>query len=467
MKMSERLFKTSIIYFIGQVFTKLISFILLPLYTNYVAVSDFGYYDLAISILGVVVPVVFLEIWTGTLRFSLEKEDDEGKRKVVNNSIIIAGGCAAIYFLLYFVAFIVLRFEQSIYIFLYSVFWVFQLMYLSIARAYGQNALYASSGVISVAVNTFVSIIAVFLLDGDVAALYIGMCASFAVQAVIIDRKTKIVKNFKVSDFDKALCRELIRFSFPLSFNSIINWLLEGCNKLIITGVLGSAANGIYAIGNRLSNVLNLLVSVFILSWQESIFRISNQDEKNRVYNSCINSFTKVVGGCLVLLLPVMKIMFPFLIGTEYREVYGLIPFLLLAIYMNALCSVVSPLFAAEKQTKYSFYTKIVMAATNLIVILSTIGKIGLYSSPIALILANFVGLIVQLLFAKKFVVIKMKKSNIIVFVALYIITCGCYFKGNNLINVIWFGVALIWYVFYLRDFIKDIVGILMSQFKK
>lgn len=467
MNIADRLFKTSLIYFIGQIFTKLISFILLPLYTNYVNVSDYGYYDLSISLLSVVIPVVFMEIWTATLRFSLEKQDDKGKTIVVNNTLILSFLFFIIYSSIYYLAFLILGFNQSIWIFLYSIFWVLQLIYLSITRTYGKNVLYASSGVISVAVNTFVSIMAVFMLNGDISALYIGMIASFIIQVIIIEIKLPIIRKFKISDFNNILCTELIKFSLPLSFNSVINWLLEGCNKLIIVKILGSVANGIYAIGNRLSTVLNLLVSVFLLSWQESIFRITDAEEKKTVYNLGINNFLKVIGGCLVLLLPLISIAFPLLIGQEYRVVYGLIPFLLLSIFANALCSIISPLFAAEKQTKYSFYSKIIMSISNLIVILSSIKFIGLYSSPIALIVANIIGIIVQLKMANKFVEITIKLNNLLFFISMFILTTSIYYINNNVLNIIWFLISIGIYFFYLKGFIMEILNLILKQFVK
>ena len=468
MKITERIFKTSIIYFIGQVFAKLVSFILLPLYTNYVNVSDYGYYDLTVSLLGVAVPVLFLELWTGTLRFALEGKDDDERRKVINNAIIIIFACTILYSVCFFGTFLVIRFEYAAWVYLYSIMWVIQLMYLSIARAYSQNALYASSGVISVIANTIASIIVVFISNGHIASLYVGMCTAFICQAFIINRKVNVVKNFKISDYDKNLCVELVKFSFPLSLNSIINWLLEGCNKLIITGVLGSAANGIYAVGSRVSTILNLFVTVFLLSWQESLFRINESDDKDAIYNTCINTFLKTVGACLVLLLPFIKFIFPFMIGDEYKEVYGLIPLLLLSVYMNSLHGVIAPLFAAEKQTKYSMYNKIYMSLTNLIVMYFAINRIGIYASPIALILAYLVGIFVQLIYAKKFVAIKIEKKHILIFLIMYLAAMYLYYTKSMIVNAIWFIFAIGIYLFYLKDFIKGILDIAKSiLFKK
>ena len=269
MSVSKNVLKTSLIYFVGQVLTKLIAFVLLPLYTNYIAKADMGFYDLVISILGVVVPVIFMEIWTGTLRFAIEKEDDKGKRKVINNSLIIAMIAFLIYSFIYVISAILFKFRLPVWIYVYSVIWIFQLILLSSARVYGKNTLYASSGVICVFINAIVTIIAVKVLDGNIVSLFIGLICGILFQNIMIESKLKIMKKFKLSDFDKNFCYSLIRFSLPLSINSVVYWMLEGFNKIVISGKLGVAANGIYSVGNRISTVLNLILYPERLGVQE------------------------------------------------------------------------------------------------------------------------------------------------------------------------------------------------------
>ena len=168
MSISKSLFQSSVIYFIGQILSKIISFLLLPLYTNYINTSDFGYYDFTVSILGVIVPVIFLEIWTGTLRFGVEKQDECGKSKVINNTMILGMGSLVLYSIIYVVFMSLFPFELPLWIYLYSFFWVIQLFLLSVARVYGKNVLYASSGVISVFFNAAVTILVVMLTNGSI-----------------------------------------------------------------------------------------------------------------------------------------------------------------------------------------------------------------------------------------------------------------------------------------------------------
>ena len=47
MQEAKRVAKSTVIYLFGSVATKLISFLLLPVHTQYIAPAELGYYDLA------------------------------------------------------------------------------------------------------------------------------------------------------------------------------------------------------------------------------------------------------------------------------------------------------------------------------------------------------------------------------------------------------------------------------------
>lgn len=467
MSVSKNVFKTSIIYFIGQVLTKVIAFILLPLYTNYISTTDFGYYDLTLSVLGVVIPVIFMEIWTGVLRFAIENKDEEYKKIIINNSLIIVIVSFIIYTIVYGMAFLFMNFRLPIMIYVYSIIWIFQLIILNIARVYGKNTLYASSGVVNVLINALMTILIVKLTNGNIISLYIGVTLGIIVQSIMIERSVKVLKNFSIKSYDTQICKELIKFSLPLSFNSVVYWMMEGFNKIIISNKLGMAANGIYAVGNRLSTVLNLVLQVFLLAWQETIFKISTVEEKLDIYNTGFNLMIKVIGGGLVVLLPLISLSFKYIIGNDYSSARNLIPFLLLVIFLNSLSSILTSCFAAEKDNKSTLLSRCVSGTINVVVLFLTIDKIGLYASPLALCSANIIGIITQIILLKKHVLLKPNAINCITFIILFMISLIAYLGNNNLINTIWLIISSLFYIYYLKDFIMKIFVLSKNMLKR
>ena len=72
------------IYAIGNLGSKLITFLMVPLYTYFISdVSDFGYYDLCLSVVFFFVPFVTLQLGDGAFRFLLNVGDDKARQREV------------------------------------------------------------------------------------------------------------------------------------------------------------------------------------------------------------------------------------------------------------------------------------------------------------------------------------------------------------------------------------------------
>ncbi len=71
------------IYAIGNIGSKLITFIMVPLYTHYVDTSDFGYYDLCMTVCFLLLPFFTLQLRDGAFRFLLDCDDDLQRKRIV------------------------------------------------------------------------------------------------------------------------------------------------------------------------------------------------------------------------------------------------------------------------------------------------------------------------------------------------------------------------------------------------
>ena len=76
--------KTSGIYFAGTVLQKIISFFLLPIYTKYINPKDMGTYDVQLAYVTFLCSVLFLNIWSGIMRYTFEYKDEERKKADYN-----------------------------------------------------------------------------------------------------------------------------------------------------------------------------------------------------------------------------------------------------------------------------------------------------------------------------------------------------------------------------------------------
>ena len=90
MNKKKQLAKNTIIIFFGKVCTQLISFLLLPLYTAYLATSEYGIVDLIQTYVTLLVPIITLELEMSIFRWLIDSRGkDKETKKLISNDFYI------------------------------------------------------------------------------------------------------------------------------------------------------------------------------------------------------------------------------------------------------------------------------------------------------------------------------------------------------------------------------------------
>ena len=89
MSLLRDFFKSSSLYFLGNVLTKLIGFLMLPIFTEYLNTNEYGYYDVANTYLNLVISFLFLDIYVGIMRFIYDQKETETAYRPIFNGFLI------------------------------------------------------------------------------------------------------------------------------------------------------------------------------------------------------------------------------------------------------------------------------------------------------------------------------------------------------------------------------------------
>jgi len=457
MDIFKKMFKTSSIYFVGRVLSGCISFFLLPVYTNKITASNYGYYELLSSILTVCISVLCLEMWGGILRFSFNKTDTLYKSKVYSTGFVMLNFSLFIYICIILLCKTYFNLENISMLILFGVTLAYSLTYGMIARAKGANYIYALSGLWSSIVNGISGIIAVYIFHLQQEALFLSVILGYTAQIFIIQYKLKIHTEIKLKYFDKQLSREMFIYSLPLAINSIVYYLQNNANKLIIENKLGLEQVGIFSVVSKYMSIVSLLASIFHLAWQETAFSISNTNNKNNVYQNGLTVFSRLTSVAIVLSLPLIKITFKYLIGTDYSQAENLIPFFYFSLFLLTMNGFLTNLLTAEKKTKFLFWGKSIGCILNLGGMLLFTQKYGLLSVAVCLLVGNIAEFLVLAIILKKLISFKVDLSSIYFYLLTYIISTVVFLYGNTMLNLIWFIILIILCVFYLYEYINVI----------
>jgi len=88
MRSYKKLFNNVIIFALGNLGSKIISFILVPLYTHYLTQGEYGTADLVLTTTSMLIPVVSAAMYEAVIRFAIDRKDS--RSEILSNSIFIS-----------------------------------------------------------------------------------------------------------------------------------------------------------------------------------------------------------------------------------------------------------------------------------------------------------------------------------------------------------------------------------------
>ncbi len=387
----KRLVKTTGVYFLGTVGTKLISFLLLPLYTAFLLPSQYGQYDVNITYATLISSVCFLDIWTGIMKYMFENKENEQQFNVVYCGIAIFSASAVLYMLLMLAFGFLWEIEYLPGVAAYGFFLCLQNLYGYLARAYGKNLLFIFTGLVSTACNAALNILLLAVWGWDYKALYISFSVGIMMQCAILEMDLRLISHFRKKYLDRDTMKCLLRFSLPLCVNSLCYWLLTGYNRIIIEKEIDSSVNGYYAVACKFGGILLLVSSCFSMAWQELAYRKYGKDkDTGRFYSYATELYIKVLFCGFFVMMPLIYLIFPYLVDDGYEAAKQMIPVNMLATLAGILFIFLANIISTYKKNNIVFLSTLAASIVNMTILHLLIKQIGAEAANIAL-LAGYV----------------------------------------------------------------------------
>ncbi|MBS7130555.1 lipopolysaccharide biosynthesis protein [Clostridium sp.] len=465
MNQATSFIKSSLVYFLGNILVKLTSFIMLPIYTKYISPDKFGTYDLSIAYLTFFTSILFLDIWSGIMRFMFDYKEDGQEYKAIYNGMVIFGLSTILYILGILTVGNYFEVEYMFLIFLYGLLMNIQNVFAYVVRAKGESLLFALSGLVGTLVIVVVNTVMLVGLQWDYSCLYISYCVGMIIQIIILNSKAKIIKKNWYSYLDIVVIKDMIKYSIPLAINSAAYWFLTSYNKVVISQKLTTIENGLYAVAGKFSVAINLITSCFTLAWQEVAFKKGeNKHNQAEFYSNACNLYLKFLGMGTVVIIPLIFIVFPYMINQSYINALDIIPIYILGTVASSFSLFLNSIFGAIKKTNIIFITTVVGSVVNVVFINLLIDQWGLISASISLFLGYLISNIIRLIILKKKINICIDLKFLGLFVILFLGTLLIYTTGNSLYNMIWIVLMITISLIIFREYISLIAKIIKQK---
>lgn len=435
--LSKNLIKKSGLYFIGNISTKFINFILLPIYAYFMSTSDFGSFDLINTIANLFAPIVFFSIWDGVLKFLLDDEQSELEVIISTTfifSFIIFFIITAL-FTIYSIFFGINYFYISIYLLL--LVFAFQSLWQYSARGLKENKAYVLASIISAIINFISSVIMLVVFKMGMASLIIALILGAISGIIIIERKGRILKSINIYKFDFRIFKKILKYSFPLVINAIAGWGILSVCRFIVAIKLGTEVNGIYAYATKFNQFIMTFGQIFNMAWlEESIISI-NSKNANIYFSNSIKNISRVMLGVLIIAGPIIAIYYDLISNTGYSKAENIFPILLIVPVIQTISTNIGCIFQAKNKTNVVFYTTILGAVFSVIISWVSIDKYGLLGVAFAQFLGMLAMLISRKIITNKLFRVDIEPAFLSMNIIYYIFSTYIAVEGNLLIKLI------------------------------
>jgi len=305
----KQLLKHSAIYGIGNIAISLLSFLLVPLYTHYLTVGEFGVYSLMIIVYSLMSLVVDLGLSSSVSRYYFDDARANGsetpsvfrKRLLSTATAVTALSSAGLAVGSYFAAGWVARAlfhapEFEIYLRIIAA----ALLCYGLATApmiylrISERPL-AYSAITCCQVFLFLALNILFLtgLQLGVLGIFYSLLASTAAYAFLA--LAAVARDLR-PEFDAPLTRKLFRFGLPFLPVLLLKWVIDFSDRYVLDHYASISSVGIYSLGYKFGQGMAFVVTAFTLGWVPIRFKMLSLDEPKIVYGRVATLYVSVAG---------------------------------------------------------------------------------------------------------------------------------------------------------------------------
>lgn len=463
---STRLAKNTVIYMIGNLGSKILQVLILPLLTAVLLTEEYGYYDLIVTTINLITPIATLQLVEAMFRYLFGGSEEE---KRVTISSVTAALVVGMTILAAVIALIQMFGIDLKYPFLIYLNYITNILFdymQKIARCQQRNSLVAVSGVINTSVMLAVEAMALLVFKMRVDGMLLANCVSYFVAVLYLEYKLRIEEYLSIAAVNVKRVKELLKYSLPLVPNSVCWWVVSACDRYVISFFLSISANGIYSIAGKFSQMLSMITSVFQMAWQESSIIESDKATRDEFYTKTFDSYMRFLLSGYVVLLPIIRLAMPFLVAEEYRIGYLYNPLLLLGAVFSAFSQFYGSAYLAFKKTGGALSTTIIAAIINVTVGACLISKIGLYAPALGTTCAFLAQWLLRANQMKDYFRVKINTKVLSFMAPTMIVYYALYYKDSVVLHLTMLLVASIVFCTVNREMIRKILATVKKKVK-
>ncbi|OBX07245.1 polysaccharide biosynthesis protein [Gallibacterium salpingitidis] len=454
---SDKLLKNTLIYSIGSFGSKILSFLLLPLFSLYLSTVEMGQYDLILTFTMLVTPVITLQLSDAIYRWLISDSKEADSEAKVISSALMMFLIASVVILV--IAVVINHFypqpyltETLVLLVVSSLFYVLQ----QALRGLGLTQQFAWSGILYSFLLLVLSVGALWLFADKLFAVLAGMILANLLVILIILFHWQLYRHLSWAAIDRQLLKPMLSYSLPLVPNAVSWWLMTMANKYIIFHQINTAANGIYAVSSRLPSILMIVFSLFLLAWQDVILKDEEKDYR-QVTTATFNQLAKFMFSIGLLFISVSEPLIHYLFAKQFYVAWQYMPLLVLATIFTSFCAFLGTAYQQKKNTLKILTTTLLGAVINIVISFFLMAKMGLFAAALGTLVSFIIVFLIRQQDVKSFYPIHLTIKSFWLPLAMSFIYCYVVSLNQLSLNLVLFAIAVVMFFIWNQRLVSKI----------
>lgn len=466
MSKQGRLLKNTAILFLGTIGTKLINFIMLPLYTDWLSVEEYGIIDVFTTIVSMAVPILTLQLDQAIFRFMLDDETPQKRTVTVSTAL---GALGVMLLVIDVPVAAVLIWQQSWRYLLYLLAVNLQCLYVmcqQVLRGKGENHIYTVNSILLAFATMALTVLMVRVLPWGVDGYVLAFCVAHLLAIGYMVIQSKIYALIRPAAFVGEKLGQLLRYSVPMIVNNVSWWILNASDKLVLNIFIGASANGIFAAAGKIPGLVTTVYSVFQMAWQESASR-EKEGQLDRFYSDVLRKLFAVLSYMVIGLFLFGRVLCGILINEKFADSYNHVPILVLGLLFLCVAQFYGGIYVGKKMSLELGRTSAIAAVVNLTVDLLCVHFIGIYAASISTLCAYAVLLVIRFVDVQRICHIEYRIRELVPSAVMLVVAFICAYLNNIWLQAVIFCIISAVYFLLYRDVLGDVLVALRKKLKK